>query len=95
MPGKDCGIQRRVYIPVESKAMTQATHQTAQDVVGERISCLLGLQRAFGLRFKESCLLNPKLALKEAVKYGRITLKAGTKGGKTRKVACRPWNYSA
>jgi hypothetical protein len=89
-PGKDCGIQRRVYIPVESKAMTQATHQTAKREVSGRLSCLLELQRTFGLRFKESCLLNPKLALKEANKHGRITLKAGTKGGKRRTVPCRP-----
>jgi len=89
-PGKDCGIQRRVYIPVENKAMTQATHQTAKRTVSERLSCLLELQRTFGLRFKESCLLNPKLALKEANKHGRITLKAGTKGGKRRTVPCRP-----
>ena len=94
-PGKDCGIQKRMYIPVESKAMTEATHQTAQCVVGDRISCLLGLQRAFGLRFKESCLLNPKLSLKEAMKQGRITLKAGTKGGKRRSVPCRPGGITA
>lgn len=94
-PGKDCGIARRVYVATQSRAMTLVTHQTAQDVVGDRIACLLGLQRAFGLRYKESCLLNPKLALKEALKYGRITLKAGTKGGKTRKVICRPCGITA
>lgn len=94
-PGKDCGIDRRVYIPTESKAMAEATHQTAQRVVGERIACLLELQRAFGLRFKESCLLNAKLALMEAKKYGRITLKAGTKGGKCRTVPCRPCGITA
>ncbi|MFA6051775.1 MAG: integrase domain-containing protein [Methylobacter sp.] len=94
-PGKDCKIQRRIYISVENKAMTQTTHQTAQGVVSERLSCLLDLQRAFGLRFKESCLLNPKLALKEAVKHGRITLKAGTKGGKRRSVLCRPYGITA
>jgi hypothetical protein len=95
MPGKECGIQSRVYIPAASKAMTVAAHQTAQGVVGERIACLLGLQRAFGLRFKESCLLNPKLALTEALKLGHITLKAGTKGGKKRKVPCRPCGIAA
>ncbi|MGZ8239686.1 MAG: integrase domain-containing protein [Methylobacter sp.] len=89
-PGKDCGIQKRVYIPTENKAMTEATHQSAQNSVGERIASLLALQRAFGLRFKESCLLNPKRALKEALSDGRITLKAGTKGGKHRTVPCRP-----
>ncbi|WP_347987725.1 integrase domain-containing protein [Methylomonas sp. AM2-LC] len=94
-PGKDCGIQARSYIPTESKAMSMATHQTAQRAVDDRISSLLGLQRAFGLRFKESCLLNPKLALKEALKDGRITLRAGTKGGKLRRVPCRPCGITA
>ena len=94
-PGKDCDIQSRVYIPLESKAMTQATHQTAQAIVGERIACLMGLQRAFGLRFKESCLLNPKQALKAAQKHGHILLTAGTKGGKNRKVDCRPCGIPA
>ena len=89
-PGRDCGIQPRTYIPEQTKAMAESTHQTAQGVVGERIAALMELQRTFGLRFKESCLLNPKLALREAIKYGRITLKAGTKGGKRRRVPCRP-----
>ncbi len=89
-PGKDCGIQPRVYIPVESKAMSDATHQTAVKIIGDRVACLMELQRAFGLRYKESCLLSPKVAIKEAIKYGRITLRAGTKGGKQRQVTCRP-----
>ncbi len=88
LPGKDCGISRRRYIPTGSKAMSSATHQTAQSKVGERIACLMALQRAFGLRFKESCLLSPKRALKEAHKHGRVTLDAGTKGGKKRTVPC-------
>lgn len=94
-PGKDCGIQRRVYIPVESKAMTLSTHQTAIKVIGDRVACLMELQRAFGLRFKESCLLSPKLALRSAKKYGHITLRAGTKGGKLRRVTCRPCGITA
>jgi Integrase len=89
-PGSDCGISRCNYIPDESKAMTSATHQTAQRVVGERIACLMEMQRFFGLRFKESCLVSPKQALKDVQKQGYITLKAGTKGGKKRNVPCRP-----
>jgi len=87
-PGKDCGIEKRRYIPVESKAMTTSTHKTAQDMVDERIASLMDLQRAFGLRFKESCLLSSKRALKEAKTNGFITLTAGTKGGKKRTVPC-------
>jgi len=89
-PGSDCGIARRNYIPDESKAMTHATHQTAQCVVGDRIASLMEMQRFFGLRFKESCLISPKQALKDVQKHGYITLRAGTKGGKKRNVPCRP-----
>ncbi|NOU12472.1 MAG: integrase, partial [Methylococcaceae bacterium] len=89
-PGRDCGIQPRRYIPTENKSMPDSTHQTAQRIVDERVSALLDLQRTLGLRFKESCLLNAKLALREARKHGRVTLRAGTKGGKRRTVPCRP-----
>lgn len=89
-PGKDCGIQSRTYISTESKAMSEATHNAALSIVGDRIACLLVLQRAFGLRFKESCLLSPKSALPEALKHGHISLRAGTKGGRFRTVPCRP-----
>ena len=89
-PGKDCGIQPRKYLRDTSKAMAFETHESAQKIIGERISVLMELQRTFGLRFKESCLLNPKLALRQANKTGYITLTAGTKGGRKRNVPCRP-----
>ena len=88
LPGDDCGIQKRSYIPSESKAMTDSEHTNAQRVVGDRISALLALQRAFGLRFKESALLNAQAALKEATTKGFISIKAGTKGGRKRTVPC-------
>jgi hypothetical protein len=95
LPGDDCGIQKRSYIPSESKAMADAEHANAQRAVGDRISALLALQRAFGLRFKESALLNAKAALKEAITKGFISVKAGTKGGRKRTVPCRPVGITA
>lgn len=89
-PGKDCGIQPRKYLPETTKAMSLETHESAQKIIGDRLSILMELQRTFGLRFKESCLLNPKLAVRQANKTGYITLTAGTKGGRKRKVPCRP-----
>jgi len=94
-PGSDCGIQKRIYIPTENKAMTDTDHATAQSLSGNRISALLGLQRAFGLRFEESSLLNAKAALKEANTKGFITVKDGTKGGRKRTVPCRPSSIAA
>jgi hypothetical protein len=35
LPGKDCGIQPRKYIPDETKAMPTSTHDTAKRMVGE------------------------------------------------------------
>ncbi|WP_051299700.1 integrase domain-containing protein [Methylobacter luteus] len=87
-PGADCGIQKRSYIPKATKALSDRKHVQAQQDVSERIAHLLALQRTFGLRFKESCLLNPKTALKQAEKSGTITVKAGTKGGRPRRVPC-------
>jgi len=88
MPGSDCGIERRKYIPKTTKSISETKHAQMQENVGERISHLLALQREFGLRFKESCLLDPKAALKQAEKYGFISVKAGTKGGRPRNVPC-------
>ncbi len=95
LPGSDCGIQKRTYIPTENKAISDTGHANAQGASGERISALLGLQRAFGLRFKESALLNAKLALKEAGIKGFISVKAGTKGGRKRTVPCRTVGITA
>jgi len=94
-PGSDCGIQKRSYIPSESKAIGDADHTNAQCVSGNRIAALLGLQRAFGLRFKESALLNAKLTLKEANIKGFISVNSGTKGGRKRTVPCRPVGITA
>lgn len=95
LPGSDCGIQKRIYIPTESKALSEANHTNAQSVSGGRVSALLGLQRAFGLRFKESALLDAKAALKEAREKGFISVNSGTKGGRKRTVPCRPTGITA
>ena len=95
LPGSDCGIQKRTYIPTETKALSEADHATAQSLSGNRISALLGLQRAFGLRFKESALLDAKAALKEAHEKGFISVNSGTKGGRKRTVPCRADGFTA
>jgi hypothetical protein len=87
-PGSDCGIERRKYIPKETKSISDNKHAQIQQQVGERISHLMALQRTFGLRFKESCLIDPKAALKQAEKFGFVSVKAGTKGGRPRRVPC-------
>jgi len=89
-PTKDCGIDRRRFIPAVSKAMPDGKHGAVKSQVDARLGAMLDLQRTFGLRFKESALLDAKRALKEARAFGKITVKAGTKGGRARVVPVPP-----
>jgi len=59
-PTKDCGISKRSHVATESKAMPEAKHLAVQAKVDERVAAMLELQRTFGLRFKESALLDAK-----------------------------------
>ena len=95
-PGKDCGIQARSYIPKESKALSEGEHNEALSKLDdERLEAIMGLQRYFGLRFKESCMLDAKAALRHAKKYNEIKLVSGTKGGKPRRGPCRACGFEA
>ncbi|MBS3952402.1 MAG: integrase domain-containing protein [Methylomicrobium sp.] len=87
-PSKDCGIERRKYIPKTSKALPEAKHQEVQQAVDDRLSLIIDLQRALGLRFKESCLFDANAALKQLGKFGYITIHSGTKGGRPRRLPC-------
>lgn len=46
------------------------------------VAIIAQLTRAFGLRFKEACLLDAKQALKQAQRLERINITQGTKGGR-------------
>lgn len=85
-PTKDCGISTRCHCAKTSKALSEAEHQAILPQVDARVAVLLMLQRQFGLRFKESALLNARAALTQAMAKGYFTLTAGTKGGRTRSV---------
>ena len=85
-PTKDCGIPKRSGIATESKAIGEAAHQGIKEGVSERVAALLDLQREFGLRFKESALLDARGALHEAKTLGQVQIVDGTKGGRGRTV---------
>lgn len=87
-PGKDCGIERRRYIPKASKALPETRHREVQQTIDDRLARIMDLQRALGLRFKESCLFDAKAALQQLDKRGFITIQAGTKGGRPRRLSC-------
>lgn len=87
-PSQDCGIERRKYIPKESTALPEAKHHEVQQVIDDRLSRIMDLQRTLGLRFKESCLFDAKTALNQLDKCGCITIQVGTKGGRPRRMPC-------
>lgn len=48
----------------------------------ERAAAAASLAREFGLRMREASLLDARKALRQADRYGRINITAGTKGGR-------------
>jgi hypothetical protein len=85
-PTRDCGIPRRSGVATVDKATSEAEHRDAQERLSERLGALLGLQRQFGLRFKESALLDAHRALKALPSRRAVRIDDGTKGGKPRMV---------
>ncbi|MDE3022419.1 MAG: integrase domain-containing protein [Pseudomonadota bacterium] len=83
-PVDDCGVPERSGICTESKACNDGKHAEAKQNVSERTAILMGLQRMFGLRFEESCKLDAKRGLREASALQKLTIEAGTKGGRQR-----------
>ncbi|SHJ66730.1 Site-specific recombinase XerD [Malonomonas rubra DSM 5091] len=51
-----------------------------------RIAVLILLIRHFGMRLKEGCLIDLRVALRQAKKHGKIDVRRGTKGGRGRTI---------
>ncbi|MDD5035551.1 MAG: integrase domain-containing protein [Methylococcaceae bacterium] len=83
-PTGDCGIERRTGIATVNRAISEAEHRQLQERLPERLGALLDLQRYFGMRFKESALLDARMALKMALLKRVIEIDDGTKGGRPR-----------
>ena len=90
-PTKDCGIGQRSAIrsePIQAldrEKVSQAA-QIASERVSERAAAVIELARDLGLRSKEASLLDAQRALKEAIQTGKVTIEAGTKGGRIREM---------
>jgi hypothetical protein len=84
---KEAGLAERSGIALHDKSATEADHNKAVSSVSNRLSAQLELQRTFGLRFKESCLIDAKSALREATTTGKVRIENGTKGGREREIA--------
>lgn len=90
-PTRECGIPERSTIREEAPAaLDRETYGRALDAVrdalGDRAAAIVELAREFGLRSKESSLLDARSAYAEAVERGFVTVSEGTKGGREREV---------
>lgn len=85
-PVKEGGIPERKRACEQSKATTPEAHQRATEAVSGRVAAMTGLQREFGLRFAESAKIDASRAFSQALKNHSITVKDGTKGGRSRDV---------
>lgn len=85
-PVEDAKLPDRSGICTVSRAVPEDAHQRATEVVTERVSALIGLQRELGLRFAESAKIDAARALTQAEKTGQVRIHDGTKGGRSRTV---------
>lgn len=85
-PVKEGNIPERKRACEQSKATTPEAHQRATEAVSGRVAAMIDLQREFGLRFAESAKIDANRAFTQALKNRSITVKDGTKGGRSRAV---------
>lgn len=80
------GFPAKNGIAVKDISVSREEHNVMKSSVELRLAIQLDLQRHFGLRIKESSLIDAKSALKEALKEGHINIKYGSKGGRPRAI---------
>lgn len=90
-PTKDGGIAGRVNVKTEApdgldKATVAGVADALRSAGNANGAAVVELARDFGLRAKEGSLLDARRALQEAQGRGRVTISAGTKGGRVREV---------
>lgn len=83
---REAKLPGRTGITTSDKSLPQESHLAIQKEVSERLAVQMSLQRELGLRFKESCLINARMAISEAQKTGIVTISNGTKGGRERTI---------
>ncbi|MBE4219041.1 tyrosine-type recombinase/integrase, partial [Vibrio parahaemolyticus] len=83
---REAGLPTRTGIATQDHSATLNAHQNALQSVSERLGGQLDLQRELGLRLKESCLLDARQALNQALTQQSVHIKQGTKGGRPRQV---------
>jgi hypothetical protein len=84
-PSVDAYFPKRSGIATHDRSISEERHASIINEVPARLAIQLELQRAFGLRFKESCLINPKQSLADYDGWKEVfPIKFGTKGGRPR-----------
>lgn len=89
-PTRDCGIPARSGIATENQSISQMEHARLKENLCERLSALIDVQRALGLRFAESAKLDARQAAKQARETGTARIARGTKGRLERDVPVLP-----
>ena len=84
---REAGLATRSGIATQEHSAALNAHQNALQSVSERLGVQLDLQRELGLRLKESCLLDAKQALNQALTKQNVHIEQGTKGGRPRQVS--------
>ncbi|MGR5423231.1 integrase domain-containing protein [Vibrio sp. PNB22_2_2] len=83
---REAGLPTRTGIATQDQSATLNAHKNALQSVSERLGIQLNLQRELGLRLKESCLMDAKQALNQALTKQNVRIEQGTKGGRPRDV---------
>ncbi|EPR43550.1 putative integrase [Desulfovibrio sp. X2] len=90
---EEFGIPNRTYVTNSDKSLPEnvfreVVHTLRNGSLNEqRLAAQLMLQRSLGLRFEESCKLNPERAV---LSDGRVLISEGTKGGRDRILSSVP-----
>lgn len=83
------GIPNRSHIATTSRATTQTQHQQVTSQLPERQAAIAEIQRELGLRFEEAAKANASQMHHQATTTGKVTIDAGTKGGRVREIEIR------
>lgn len=86
-PRHDCQIDQRSAIrETPPTGLDRSQLERGYTALSERGAAVAELAREFGLRTKESSLLDAKSTLRDALARGVIAISSGTKGGRDREI---------
>ena len=81
---RDLGFVPKSGIALVDGSVSEVLHQKVLRGVGEELKFIMQLQRLFGLRFREACLVDAKNCIKSYKNNEIPSITRGTKGGQSR-----------